>query len=276
LSWPTTTYNGAEYWMFDGITLVPVDPTTGVAILMLKPSGASIASGIPAIAKGEDGDPAEFQEGPLDSFTELDYDDPTPASLEIVKVSPGLYTLSGALHAGAPGEDGSTAIDVETIDGDAVAGKLIKLNSELDGFEFAYEAIGECYRPASINNTSSGNTNNTLCAISVPAQNRAWRPLVVGSQNVVQSGGSDVVVDLVARLNNESAGNIVARCHGIGGTERLTFASCPAAGSNDSFDKVSAGDAATIYIRVEKQGGTNSFTTSSSTARFQVWAIPVG
>lgn len=273
MSWPTTVYNGEEWYIFDGITLIPVTPGAGAAILLLRPQGG-MGINIPAIATGDPGDPALFEEGPI-AFTELDHDDPTAAGLTVTQVSPGLFALSGALHAGAPGQDGTTSLDVDTIAGSKVAGKIIKLNSGLTGFDYAYEAVGERYLPASINNTAAGNPNSTLTTISIPARNRDYRLLVTGAQNVVQNGGSNVVVDLVARLNNETSGNIVARCHGIGGTERLTFASAPAAGSNDAFDKVTAGNAANVYIRTEQQSGSNSYTTSGSTGRFAAWAIDV-
>lgn len=271
MSWPTTT--DGQYYKFEGEVLIPVDPARGAANLILRPQGG-IGVGIPAIEDGAPGAAATFQEGAV-AFTELDYDDPTAAGLTVTEVSPGVYALSGQLHAGAPGDDGTTSIDVESISGTAVAGKLIKLSSGLTSFEFAYEKVASRHLPATLNNTSSGNSASTLGVVSVSARNNDWRPLVIAQTIVTQDGGSDIIVDLLARLNGESGGNIVAKCHGVGGTERLTICSASPAGSADTYDKVNAGDAATIHLRAEKRSGTNSFTTSNSTTLFEVWAIPV-
>lgn len=271
MSWPTTT--DGQYYKFEGEILLPVDPARGAANLILRPQGG-IGVGIPPIEDGAPGAAAVFQEGAV-AFTELDYDDPTEAGLTVVEVSPGVYALSGQLHAGAPGADGTTAIDADSVSGTKVAGKLIKLNSGLDGFDYAYEAAPTWHPAATLNNTSSGNATSTLGVVSVSGRNRDWRPLVVAQTIVTQDGGSDVIVDLLARLNGESAGNVVAKCHGIGGTERLTICSTPAAGVADTYNKVNAGDSATIHLRAEKRSGTNSFTTSNSTTLFGVWAIPI-
>lgn len=277
MSWPTTTFRGVDYWMYDGITLVPIDPTTGAAYILLKPANGAITDGIPPIADGADGVPPALDS--VIDVTELAYDDPTAASGELTLISPGpppVYGMSLALHAGAPGDDTVTSIDMGSIAGTATASKIIKVNATADGFDYAYEAVGERYIPATINNTSAGNPTSTLATVSIPARNRDYRPLVSGYTVVTQSGGSDVVTDLIVRLNNETGGNIVGRCPGVTSTERLMLASGPAAGSADSFDKVTAGNAATFYFRTERQSGTNTYTTSSSTTRFCVWAMPIG
>jgi hypothetical protein len=270
MSWPTTA--DGLWYIFDGQVLVPVDPSTGASVIMLRPQGG-IAQGVGAIATGPPGAAATFQTGAI-PFTELAASDPTPASITVTQVSPGVYALSGALHAGAAGANGTTSIDLTTISGTAVAGEIIKVNTGATGFSFDYEAVAERYVPASISTTNTSGTT-ACCTVAIPARNRDYRVFVTGYNVVTQSGGSDVRVDLVARLNSTS-GNIVARCPGIGGTERLQFSSTPPAGSADSFDKVTAGNAANIYIRVEQQSGANTYTTSTSTAAFAVWAMPVG
>jgi len=274
VTWPTDSTG--QYYVFEGIVHIPINPETGTAVLLLRPQGG-IGVGIPAIAKGDPGDPAEFVEGPID-FTELDYDDPTPAGFEIVEVEPGKYTLVGQLHSGAPGQDGSTSIDLSTISGTAAAGKIIVANSSVDGFEWAPNRIAARLVPASINNTSSGNQKSTVATISVAPNTFPfpWRPLVTGYQ-VVRGTGSDVRVDLIARLNGNTAfdGNTIARVTGIASTERLVFSSAPPAGSNDTYDKVDANAGATIYINCEQQSGSDSYTTSASEASFCVWVVPV-
>jgi hypothetical protein len=277
MSWPTTA--DGEWYIFDGQLLWAVNPETGAPMLMMRPQGG-MAVGVPAIEKGDPGKFTVFQAAV--DFTALEWDDPTPNSAEVIEVTPGSDTVSQvvklqlAVHKGEPGTDGTTSLNPDSIAGSKVTGKMIKLNGTLDGFDYAYEAVAERYLPTTISNTAAGNTNSTVATVAIPARNRDCRLFVVGEQRVTQSGGTDVVVDLVARLNNQTGGNIIARCQGIGGTERLSFAPIPAAGSADSFDKVAANTAATVYIRTEQQSGANTYTTSNSYGRFGVWSIPVG
>lgn len=281
MAWPIVTFNDAEYYKGEGVTLIPVDPTTGVAIFMIKRDGG-IASGVVGIEQGDPGVHAEIDS--TINFTALDPDDPTEDSASWTELTPGsgstpqVSRLNLALHKGEPGDDGSTSIDLDTIDGTAAAGKIIKANSDADGFDWAFEKVGGRFIPASadsVANSGSGDDNSTLTTIGIPAQNTDCRVMPVGYTIVTYNGGTDVRVDLVARLNGETGGNIVGRCQGIGGTERLMLAPISPAGSADTFDKVSAGNAATVYIRTEKQGGANGYTTSKSTTLLGVWVIPV-
>lgn len=273
MAWPIVQYGGIDYYQGEGKFLVPVDPSTGAAIILLRHDGG-IAGGFPAIEQGDPGDPALFQEGPI-SFTELAHDDPTPGGLSIVEVSPGLYTLTGALHGGEPGDDGSTSIDIETITGDAVAGRLLRLNTAADGFEFTPDKVSEVCRPVTLNNTAAGNANSTLGVAAIPSRPYDRRVIPFGYTIVTQNGGSNVVVDFYARLNGETGGNIVGICQGIGGTERLVLSPTPAVGVADTFDKVLANNAATVHFRTEQQGGANSYTTTTATTRAGCLVVPV-
>lgn len=275
MSWPTTA--DGLWYLFEGQILMPVDPSTGMAQLILRPQGG-IGVGIPPVANGDDGVPPELQA--TVAFTELAYDDPTAASMSWTLVSPGpppVYALTAALHAGAPGADGTTSIDLDSIGGTAAAGELIKVNAGADGFDYTFEKVGDRYVPATINSTAQGNANSTLATVSVTARNFDWRPEVFGYTVVTKTGAGSAVVDLVARLNTEGSGNLVGYCSGTNVTtaERLFLVPCPPAGSNDAFDKVLAGNAATLYLRTEQQSGADSYTTSNTTTRFCVRVCPV-
>lgn len=273
MSWPTITYNGAQWYIFEGRILMPVDPSTGAPILMLRPEGG-MGSGIPAVADGAPGAAAALQTGPI-SFTELAPDDATPGGISVVEVSPGLYALTGALHRGADGADGTVAFNLSGIGGSAAATKIVRVNSGVTGFDFAFELAGDRFIPATIANTTAGNSNSTLGVVSIGPKNTDYRVRARGYQIVRQNGGSDVRVDLYARLNGETGGNIVSRCQGLGGTERLTLTDAPPPGSVTGFDKVTAGNAATVHFRVEQQSGANSYTTSNSECVFVVDMLPI-
>lgn len=280
MSWPTTA--DGQYYHFEGIVDIPVDPTTGVAVLLLRPQGGSAGEGVPAIEDGAPGVHAELSEEI--NFTELAHDDPTPASASFTTLTPpttstpGVYKLNLALHGGEPGDDGTTSIDVDSVDGTAAAGKMIRVNSAVDGFEYTSEGIVDRWIPTTINNTATGNPSSTLATVSIPSNTYDfdWRP-IVHAQTIVTPDGSNVSVDLVARLNGETGGNIVGRCFGIGGVkERLTITSAPPPGSAAGYDKVLANAAATIYLRTERQTGSNTYTTSASTTLFSVQVMRVG
>jgi hypothetical protein len=135
--------------------------------------------------------------------------------------------------------------------------------------------VGDLYVPASINSTAIGNPNSTLAVVAVPAQDFDWRPQVTGHTIITPETTPDVRVDMYARLNGETNGNIIASCPGISNVnERLHFTAAPAPGSADSFNKVIAGQSATIHMRVERQAGTKTYSTAASTTRFGVRVQP--
>lgn len=275
MSWPTTTYNGVLWYIFEGRILMPVDPTTGAPILMLRPEGG-MGVGIPPIADGAAGPAAALQTGPI-SFTELAAGDPTPGGISVTEVSPGLYALTGALHSGADGAPGTVAFNLSGIGGSAAAGKIVRVNSGPTGFDFAFELVGDRFIPTTGGtfNTTAGTADSTVAQVSIGAKNFDYRVRARGYQIVRQNGGADVQVDLLARLNGETGGNIVSRCQGLGGTERLVLTDMPPAGSADSFDRVVAGNAATIHFRTEQQGGANSYTSAKTEQRLGVDIIPL-
>ncbi|AHI61310.1 hypothetical protein SEA_RIALTO_19 [Mycobacterium phage Rialto] len=275
MSWPLNP--AGTHYLFEGIVEIPVDPTAGAAILQLRPQGG-IGVGVPAIEKGEPGVPATFDT--TVNLTELDPDDPTPAEASFTEITPpststpGVYRLNLALHAGAKGADGEAVWDPTDVDPSPVAGQVPVVNSTADGFVLAAQRVGDRYVPASISNTASGNANSTLAQVSIPAQPFDWRPRVQG-YTVVTGEGADVRVDLVARLNGETGGNVIGRCPGVAQSERLILVAGPAAGSSDGFDRVTAGTPATIYFRCERQAGSVTYTTSASTSMFSVEVLPL-
>lgn len=277
MAWPLT--DDGQFYIFEGLIYMPVDPTSGAAILQLRPLGG-MGVGIPAIERGDDGLPANIDT--TINFTAIAPGDPTADFAYWTRITPptdttaGVYRLNLGLHTGEDGADGTTTLTLAGVGGTSAPKKTVVVNNAGTGFIFQSQKVGELLIPASINNTASGLGNNTIGTVAI-ISNRFdfdYRVEPVG-HTVVTGTGTDVRVDLVARLNTETSGNDIGRCHGIASTERLHFSGVPTAGSADGYNKVSANAAATIYMRVEQQAGANSFTTSATTTRLGVRIIPV-
>lgn len=278
MTWPTTP--DGQWYQFEGDIKIPVNPETGVAILNLRPQGG-MGVGVPAIAQGDPGVPANLDT--TVNHTSLAYDDPTAESASITVLTPpttttpGVYRLNLATRRGEPGLDGANTWDPADLDPSPAAGRVPVVNSALDGFDLVDQKIPEVFYPGTISNTASGNPNSTLCPINIPARPYARRVLGQGF-TVVTGEAADVRVNLLARLNSESAGNIVGKCIGIAQTERLTMAPgkpIEAGTVADGYDTIAANTAATLYIRCERQAGTSTYTTSAVTSQFCALVLPL-
>lgn len=251
------------------------DPSSNMFFAVAAPSGG--LGGIPALVQGDDGETPNIDS--TINFAELDFDDPTPASASWTEVSENLYRLNLALHRGPRGN--AAAFDLEDADnlvGTMAAGRMIVVNSAANGFTYAAPPVGDMFWPASINSAPSGNAAYTLTQVSVPAQPFDWRPDPTG-WCVITGTGSDVQVDLIARLDNPASGAIVGRGRGGIGTNSTGLAtvltSGPPAGSTPTYNRVSAGSPATIYLRAERQSGSNTFTTAATATHFGVKVCPI-
>lgn len=277
MAWPIVSVGGVDYYQFEGEILLPVlpDPTGESAQIILRPEGG-IGVGVPAIEQGEDGVPPE-----LDSninVTELAWDDPTAPTGTWTLLDPGpppQYAMNLSLHKGPPGEDGDTVVD-PTDFGTPVYKKILVVNADGTNFEYWSQRVGDRWIPASITSASSGNAGFTLCTVGIPAQGFDWRPEVFG-QCIVTGTGGDVRADFVARLNNETAGNIVGRGLGMPGINPPPhiLTSVPPPGANDAYDRVAEGAAAVVFFRIERQTGSETFTTSNSTTLCGVRVAPI-
>jgi hypothetical protein len=244
-------------------------------IAVSAPTGG--VGNFPALVQGDAGPPPTVDT--TINLTALEANDATPDSASWTEVSPDTYRLNLALHKGADGSSGTISIiSASDLVGTPLAGKTIVVNTGADGFVYQTQKCGDRYIPATISNTPAGNANYTLASVVVAAQPWDWRPVVSG-QTVVTGTGADVAVDLLARLNTEASGNIVAR--GIGGSGvnsagwPTAFQAGPPAGSADAYDRVSANAQATIYFRAERRSGADTFTTSNTTSTFCVRVQPI-
>lgn len=279
-TWNSTFIDGIEYWVIDTAKFrIPKnwDPTSNMFIAIGVPDGG--VGFFEAIAQGDDGATPNLDS--VINFTPLAPGDPTADFASFTETSPNLYRLNLGLHTGQDGTPGTAVLDPDSF-GTPVYKKIITVNATADGFEYQSQKVGDWYWPGTILNTPSGQPGFTLCSIGIPAQDFDWRPTVTG-QCVFTGTGSDLRVDLIARLGpSETGGNIVGR--GIGSPElsatthihpTTALIAGPPFGSADSYDRVSQGIAATIYLRAERQTGTETFTTSNTDTTFRVKVDPI-
>lgn len=275
--------------LFDGQVRVTngQNVDTGVAYLILTPSGG--VGTLPFFATGDPGLPPVF-----DSITveEVDPGDPLPSPNPVVTlVSPGgsgsasHYTLKFYIHKGAEGEAGTF-----TFAGADDLAASPSLGAGTDGYILVYDhdetewvptaqKVGDLYVPGSITSKASNNTStHAICSISVPAQPFDWRPVCFG-QSII-TGSSDTRVDLVARLDNATTGDVVGYSYGVVGATPPPNILIPAspAGSSvpGSYGKVDAGNAGIIYFRAEqKAASSNNWSLSNSNTSFAVQVQPL-
>lgn len=273
-----------RYYIWQGEVRIPktFDPSTKAAVIMLGPPGG-IAE-IPALVKGDPGLPASID--PNISFTTLAWNDPTADSASFTLLTPAtdtqpaVYRLNLALHEGTPGAAGSSAIlDSTDLTGTAVDGYVLTKTTVggNDRVTWSAQKAGDQYWPASISNTSgSDGQNRTLASVSIPAQPFDYRLRVHGQ--CVISGTANTRVDLIARLNNATSGDVIGRSFGLTGATpppNVLVSGVPA-GSASTVGKVLAGNGATVFLRAEQQASTtDAYTTSASTTSFMVEVAPI-
>lgn len=279
-SWQVTNIGGADYLVFDVAKFrVPLDwdPSSGMFIAVAVPDGG--VGSLPVLAKGDPGDVPTITSPVV--LTALNYTDPTPDSATLAAIGTNNYQLNLTLHKGPPGVNGTSVLN-PTAYGTPVAGYGLIVNPTADGFAYQAPKVGDRYLPATINSTPAGNVTYNLAVVSVPPLLFDWRPTVSG-QSVIAPNSGDTAVDLVARLNNQAAGAIVGRGVGVAGLSLFGWPPLPAtmlaagppAGSSDTYDKVLAGNSATIFLNAERRAGSGTFTTDAATTTFQVRVSPV-
>jgi len=281
LTWSVTTIDGSDWLVFDVTKFrVPLDwdPSAGMFIAVCMPDGG--LGSLPVLAKGDPGDTPTLAL-PV-NLTALEATDPTVDSASWTATGTDTYQLNLTLHKGAQGTPGTSTLDA-TAYGTPLPKKILVVNSTSDGFVYQTQKIGDRYVPAVLHSAPAGNPTYTLGSVAIPAQDFDYRPTPVG-QSVITPTAGDVVADLVARVvwttgQTETSGPIVGRGVGVAALvpplPPTVLSPGPPAGSIDSYDKVLAGNAATVYLRVERQAGLGTFTTDAATTHYGVRVSPV-
>lgn len=278
----TWTTDDDRYYIWNGEVRIPrtFDPSSRSAVIMLGPPGG--VAQIPALVKGDPGKVALI-DNTID-FTALEWDDPTPDSATFTTVVAGsdtvspVYRLELNLHKGEPGDTVDPVIlDASDLSGVATDGYVLAKTVGSATVQFIPQRVGDQYWPASISNTSgSDGQNRTLAIVTVPAQPFDYRIRVHGQ--CIIAGTANTRVDLLARLNNPTSGDIIGRSFGVAGATPPPniLVSGVAAGSAASVGRVLAGNSATVYLRAEQQASTTDvYTTSASTTSFLVEVAPI-
>lgn len=259
------------------VTLVNgFNQANGTAYLVLSPSGGF--GTLPFMSTGQPGLPPVF-----DKITLVEVDPaqslPTPNPV-VTTVNPGgagtasHYTMTFYVHSGQTGASGSNTLSTATD-----LSPTPPLGSSTDGFTVSYTystglwtpvpiPTSGVYIPAAINSTAyDATTPRLLCSVNVAAQKRAWYPRCFAQTTV--TGSVDTQVNLVARLNNQAAGDQVGFSQGLVGAAPPSNVMIPAmpVGSSGSYGQVPAGQTATIFLRAEQQApSTNSWSTPAAPA----------
>ena len=280
--WRTEIRNGGEKWFIVSMAELAfrIDDdgrATGAFLAVAEPYGG-IIGGWPALAQGEQGFSPTLV---MNSFLELPADDETPASANIVELVPGVAGVSGpvfgldlVLHRGATSEGGTLVLDPADYAETPLAGQSLVVNSAADGFELVTPKVPAMLFPASITSAPSGSTAEfTMAVINITAgtYNRDMMIDPRGSAVVVGST-SDVRVDLIVRLNDETGGAIVGRGRGqVAAKWQPTIQ----AGVESGTGIIPAGDAAVLYFRTKKISGAATYLAAAADASYSALLIPV-
>lgn len=275
--------------VFDGTVTITnaTDITTGVATLMLTPSGG--VGVLPALATGGPGLPALF-----DSIEVIQVPfGSTPPDPQIIQTDPGgagsssHYRLVFGVNTGEQGPAGtmhiSTAADLENgPPGSSTDHYMLKWVNADAAWKIVAQLCGGTASATSFVSAAGNATNATLASLTIAAQPFDWYPRVTGF--AVPTGTGNTHVDLVARLNNATTGDQVGFGPGMTGAGttvpalpvHLVQAFGGAIGPTLAYGKVSKGSAATIYMVANQTASTSdSYSVPGTSCSFTVKVDPV-
>lgn len=277
-----TEYRDGVRWLFCnlaelGFRLDDDGQASGMFLAIAAPLGG-VASLGNILAKGDQGFSPSIE---VSSFVELDADDPTPASFtldilaEATEVSGPVYGANLVLHRGAKGESGSVIINPADY-GTPQLGWVPAVAAGLGAFELVPQRYSQMYWPASVSDVPIGTTAGfTMTTIPIGAAPFDRYVIPTGEVQVVAASGTNLRVDLVAHLDDETGTKIVGRSFGIAGAkDKLSLIGYPPAGTTSSATKILANNPANVYFRTEKQGGSSAYSSAPGTGLFGALTVP--
>lgn len=233
-------------------------------------------SNIPALLKGPPGFSSTFVNG---STTILAHDDPTDMFFDVqpiadpTDISGPVYEINVALKQGPPGNDGAAILDPEDY-GTPVYGQQLTVAAGGEDLELTYPKVSALHLPTSISSAPDGSTAEvTMAVFDVAAglYNFDWKPAFKGNAVTIASS-TDCQVDLIVRKDDETGGNIVARGFGLSGVTKWqpNLVSKVESGTN----VVTAGSAATFYVRTKRMSGSATYGAANTSAAFEMQVVP--
>lgn len=276
-----TEYRDGERWLICnlaelGFRIEDDGQQSGMYLAVAAPLGGAASMGN-ILAKGDRGFAPSIQIG---AFEELDADDPTEAFLsldqliEATEFSGPVYALNGALHRGAT-ETGTFSFTPSDLSEEPLLGWVPAVAAGLEVFELVPQKVPTMHWPATVDDvppgTTSGYTQTIVPIAAVPYDRYVFTS---GTVQVTAASGSNLRVDLVARLDADD-GAVVGRDYGrAGASDKLSMVGFPNAGATASSVKILANNPANIYFRTEKQAGSSSYSSVAGTSRYGVLTVP--
>ena len=278
-----TEYRDGVRWLFCnlaelGFRLDDDGQASGMFLAVAAPLGG-IASLGNILAKGDRGFSPSIE---MSSFVELDADDPTPGSVslnllaEATDVSGPVYGLDVVLHRGATGEAGTVVFNPGAISATPQLGWIPAVAAGLTEFELVPQRVPTMHWPASVTDVPSGTTAGfTMTTVPIAAVPYDRYVIPTGEVQVVALSGTNLRVDLVAHLDDETGTKIVGRSFGVAGAkDKLSLIGYPSAGTTSSATKILANNPANVYFRTEKQAGSSAYSSVAGTALFGCMTVP--
>lgn len=232
-------------------------------------------SNIPALLRGPEGRAPTFVKG---AFTPLAPDDPTEEFFDVqlrapaTDISAAVYEINAALRRGQDGAPGAALITPDDY-GTPAFGQMLTVAAGEETFELTHPKVGGLHLPASITSAPDGSIGEATMAvfdIAAGTYNFDWIPDVSGNAVTIASS-TDSQVDLIVRKDDETGGNIIGRGVGLPGVTH--YQPNIYGGVESGTNVVSAGAAATIYVRTKRMSGSATYGAAASTARFQMRAV---
>lgn len=277
-----TEYRDGQKWLICnlaelGFRIDDDGQQSGMFLMIASPLGG-VASLGNILAKGDRGFAPSIQMG---NFQELDADDPTEAFLalelvaEATDVSGPVYALNGALHRGETPESGTVIFNPSALSEDPQLGWIPAVAPGLETFELVPQRVPTMHWPATVTATPPGTTagfTQTIIPIAAAPWDRYAFPS--GTTQVTAASGTNLRVDLVARLDADN-GPVVGRDYGrAGASDKLTLVGFPDAGISTTATKIPANQPANIYFCTEKQSGSSAYSSVAGTSRYGVLTVP--
>lgn len=260
-----------------GLRLEDDGQASGAFLMVGGPLAAKAALGN-ILAKGDRGFSPTLQVG---STTFIDPDSPEQESYRLTEIAPPteisgpVYSVDVVIRRGAKGDDGDAVWDPADLSEDPQLGYVPAVAAGVETFELVPQKVSSQHWPATVNNVPAATpTNYTVAIVPIAAAPYDRYAIPFGTIQVAASSGTNLRVDLVARLDADDGPDIGRDYGRAGASDKLTLVGFPPAGTTSSATKILANQSANIYICTEKQSGSVGYSSVAGTGRYGVTTVP--